>query len=218
MRPLIDVIAAARDTAPVARASATELRSKPTVSDTATVTIRAPLADFDTWDLTEQLRHVDRILSGVRFSTELQHPPTSDQPPAPTNATRRKLASTTLPTAVLWRQSHAFQNRLDGCGRRSGSASASRHRSALCRYDYGAKHRQSIGLPITLLGPVALLLGMMMQPGSGMERKTARRPVSCTAFKSVSWTWRPWQLNWPLPDDGNDAAAVRAMNASCWSS
>jgi hypothetical protein len=39
--------------------------------DAPTVTIRAPLSAFDTWELEEQLRHVDRILSGARFSTEL---------------------------------------------------------------------------------------------------------------------------------------------------
>ena len=32
--------------------------------DAPTVTIRARLSAFDTWELEEQLRHVDRILSG----------------------------------------------------------------------------------------------------------------------------------------------------------
>ena len=45
------------------------------VCDAPTVTIRAPLSAFDTWELEEQLRHVDRILSAARFSTELADVP-----------------------------------------------------------------------------------------------------------------------------------------------
>ncbi|MBI2825734.1 MAG: hypothetical protein HYX69_13700 [Planctomycetia bacterium] len=125
----------------------------------STFAIRAPLSSFDTWELEEQLRHVDRILSGARFTTELKphisgerrasgdadsHGGTAaGKTPARPSRVRVKLAWTivTAGAAAL------------GCGIVLLCAGAIAGRPGW----------QSFGLPITLLGQVALLFGMMMQ-------------------------------------------------------
>jgi hypothetical protein len=144
------------------RGSADAHKIESNACDTATVTIRAPLADFDTWELAEQLRHVDRILSGARFSTELQHPATSAQPPAPTNATRKRLAS--LSTSDGRPRASRLRSRIAWTAVAGGAAVLACGILLLCAGALlGRGAWQTIGLPITLLGQVALLLGMMMQ-------------------------------------------------------
>jgi hypothetical protein len=135
----------------------------PPIVDAPSFTIRAPLSSFDTWALDEQLRHVDRILSGARFKTEVR-PDHTDAPssvPAPRGALWKKrskssAANTTAPptmrTRVAWMIVAA------------GAAALAIGICMLCAGALMVRARwQSFGLPITLLGQVALLLGMMMQ-------------------------------------------------------
>jgi hypothetical protein len=135
----------------------------PPIVDAPSFTIRAPLSTFDTWALDEQLRHVDRILSGARFKTELR-PEHTDAPsavPAPRGALWKKKskagdantkAPPTMRTRVAWIIVAA------------GAAALAIGICMLCAGALMARARwQSFGLPITLLGQVALLLGMMLQ-------------------------------------------------------
>jgi hypothetical protein len=155
-------MAAAQGISAAAHGSGGADKTEPIGGDTATVTIRAPLADFDTWELAEQLRHVDRILSGARFSTALQHPAIGAQPPAPTSATRKRLAS--LSTSDGRPRGSRLRSRVAWTAVAAGAAVLACGILLLCGGALlGHGTWQSIGLPITLLGQVALLLGMMMQ-------------------------------------------------------
>jgi hypothetical protein len=131
-------------------------------NDLSVVPIRAPLSAFDTWDLEEQLRHVERILSGARFATELAHAAPGEQPPPPTAATKTRLASTAA--AADRPRKNRLRSRLAWTIVATGAAALACGILLLCAGSVTGRARwQSIGLPITLLGQVALLLGMMMQ-------------------------------------------------------
>ncbi len=141
-----------------ARLAATRVQKKSPVEDTSFVcdapvhSIRAPLSTFDTWELAEQLRHVDRILSGTRFATTCATPAVAETtpPPSPTprTETRRGTARSHAAWAIVAIGAVAL-----ACGI-----------ILLCAGTFIAgPDWQSLGLPITLLGQVALLLGMMLQ-------------------------------------------------------
>ena len=133
------------------------------IVDAPSFTIRAPLSSFDTWALDEQLRHVDRILSGARFKTEVrpEHTDAASPVPAPRAALWKKKSKTiaasakappTLRTRVAWMIVAA------------GAAALAIGICMLCAGALMVRARwQSFGLPITLLGQVALLFGMMLQ-------------------------------------------------------
>jgi hypothetical protein len=131
--------------------------------DAPSFTIQAPLSTFDTWALEEQLRHVDRILSGARFKTEVR-PEHTDPPslvPAPRGALWKKRAASAAATPKLPTKLRA---RLAWIVVATGAAALALGICMLCAGAIIGRARwQSLGLPITLLGQVALLLGMMMQ-------------------------------------------------------
>ncbi|HVU86857.1 MAG TPA: hypothetical protein VHD36_06025 [Pirellulales bacterium] len=115
------------------------------------------MSTFDTWELEEQLRHVDRILSGARFSTEVAESagaPAHDQvepstaPPVGDPATAARRGRSRAAWLIV----------------ATGAAALATGIVLLCAGVFlGRSAWQSTGLPITLLGQVALLLGMMMQ-------------------------------------------------------
>jgi len=138
--------------------------SAPPVVESPSFTIRAPLSAFDTWALEEQLRHVDRILSGARFTTEVR-PEHTDAPsplPAPRGALWKKRAAKT--NAAQQSPHSILRTRLAWTIVAVGAAALAAGICMLCGGALLGRPRwQSIGLPITLLGQVSLLLGMMMQ-------------------------------------------------------
>lgn len=124
-----------------------------------TVPLRAPLSAFDTWEVEEQLEHIDRILSGTRFITEVRHPPATE-PHAPSSVTRTKFAR--LP--ALRRGHSRARIRMAWSIVAAGAAALGCGIVLLAAGTLiGRPGWQSVGLPITLLGQVALLLGMMLQ-------------------------------------------------------
>lgn len=135
--------------------------SDPPLVDAPSFTIRAPLSTFDTWALDEQLRHVERILSGARFKTEVRPDPTdvASPVPAPRGALWKKRAKTTAA-----RKATPLRTRMAWTIVGAGAAALAIGICMLCAGALLARARwQSLGLPITLLGQVALLLGMMLQ-------------------------------------------------------
>jgi hypothetical protein len=128
------------------------------VRDAPTVTIRAPLSAFDTWELEEQLRHVDRILSGARFSTQVD-----DQTCEIRRADQAMPARSVSPAASAT-SARRGRTRVAWMIVSFGAAALAAGIVLLCAGAFlGRSAWQSIGLPITLLGQVGLLLGMMMQ-------------------------------------------------------
>ncbi|HEY2837588.1 MAG TPA: hypothetical protein VGJ26_00450 [Pirellulales bacterium] len=132
------------------------------IVESPSFTIRAPLSSFDTWALEEQLKHVDRILSGARFKTEVR--PEHTDAPSPVPAPRAKIwkkrsannAKAGAPTTIRMRLAWTIVA--------LGAAALATGICMLCGGALlGHARWQSFGLPITLLGQVALLLGMMMQ-------------------------------------------------------
>jgi hypothetical protein len=129
------------------------------ICDLPTVTIRAPLSAFDTWELEEQLRHVDRILSGARFSTEI----------ADDVSERNGTDSTTRAAAMQVADAPAKRvrrnrSRISWTIVAVGAGALACGITLLCAGALmGRTGWQSVGLPMTLLGQVALLLGMMWQ-------------------------------------------------------
>jgi len=125
------------------------------ICDAPTLSIRAPLSSFDTWELEEQLRHVDRILSGARFATT--HVPKSvtekcDETKSPSPPLAPQPRRSTARARAAWAIVAAGAVAL-ACGI-----------TLLCAGAFISRPGwQSLGLPITLLGQVALLLGMMLQ-------------------------------------------------------
>jgi hypothetical protein len=146
----------------VSHVSKTGAQSNATfVCDAPTVAIRAPLSSFDTWELEEKLRHVDRILSGARFSTSLAAQPAGD---AAQNSSvgSESTSGATLPGEQPRRS--RVQSRLAWTVVALGAAALTCGILLLAAGALiGRPGWQSFGLPITLLGQVALLLGMMMQ-------------------------------------------------------
>jgi hypothetical protein len=134
------------------------------VADTPVHAIRAPLSAFDTWEIEEQLRHVDRILSGARFATEVQRPAHADlaHGPRASLAMQAKLAAA-AETAARPRRTR-FRLRIAWTIVAAGAAALAVGLALLAAGAIvGRSGWMSFGLPMTLLGQVALLLGMMMQ-------------------------------------------------------
>ena len=127
-------------------------------ADGPTISLRAPLSTFDTWEIEEQLRHVDRILSGARFTTELKHAPAAAQSPAPSAPMKTKLA------AFAASRERPLRARVAWIVVATGAAALASGVVLLAVGTIaGWAIWQNFGLPLTLLGQVALLLGMMLQ-------------------------------------------------------
>jgi len=131
-------------------------------ADGPTISLRAPLSTFDTWEIEEQLRHVDRILSGARFTTELKHAPAAAHSPAPSAPMKTKLAAS---AASRERPRRArLRARVAWIVVATGAAALASGVVLLAVGTIaGWAIWQNFGLPLTLLGQVALLLGMMLQ-------------------------------------------------------
>ncbi len=90
------------------------------VGDAPTVTIRAPLSTFDTWELEEQLRHVDRILSGA---------PLFDRGGRSGRGAPSKRPNCAAKSAIAW----CVSNGRASCPHARGLGRRGRRRSITCR-------------------------------------------------------------------------------------
>ena len=128
----------------------------------ASVPLRVPLSEFDNWELEEQLRHVERILSGARFSTVMAHTDMAERTPAPKSY--KRVNSAAHVAAVEGPKKSRVRARVAWTIVGLGAAALAAGIALLSGGAVtGRSAWQSIGLPITLLGQVALLFGMMMQ-------------------------------------------------------
>jgi hypothetical protein len=165
----------------------------PAKTATQTVTLRAPLSGFDHWELEEQLRHVERVLSGVRFSAKVAplgrvELPRGVQAAAQQTATRQTTAAAS--SADKGNEASVDDASVDDTARgrskrrrfvHTRHATAPRSRWTWTTVTAGAAalacgigllvcgwlsrrpELQTIGLPITLLGQGAVLVGMLVQ-------------------------------------------------------
>jgi len=154
---------------------------------TEAVTLRAPLSGFHHWELEEQLRHVERVLSGARFTAKVEQASTlqsatqaagAAQPAATTpdvSSTVRagddsaRSADATIGQSKRQRFVHPRHDRaprsratlttvVTGAG-----ALACGIGLLICGWLLRRPELQSMGLPITLLGQGAVLIGMLVQ-------------------------------------------------------
>ncbi len=153
----------------------------PAAAQSQTVTLRAPLSLFDHWELDEQLRHVERVLSGARFTAKVE---------APADEAGARIESHRSPTTELADDTETDEAALDPTDAKRSSRRRfvhPRHKQAqrpkltwftvaagamalvggiamlACGWLLHRGDLQSIGLPITLLGQVAVLVGMVLQ-------------------------------------------------------
>ena len=154
---------------------------------TEAVTLRAPLSGFHHWELEEQLRHVERVLSGARFTAKVEQASTLQ------SATQAAGAGK---SAVTTSEAISADRAVDDSARSADATigQSKRQRFVHPRHDRAPRSRttltmvvtgagalacgigllvcgwllrrpelQSMGLPITLLGQGAVLIGMLVQ-------------------------------------------------------
>jgi len=127
---------------------------------TQTVTLRAPLSAFDHWELEEQLRHVDRVLSGARFTAQVETPKAAQTTAVPTaagQATVSRAAQATFAPANDAASTHdAAAN--DNSGDEAASTQSKRRRFVHPRHNNAPRSR--LTWTVVVAGGAALACGI----------------------------------------------------------